>query len=146
MRFRQGNTGRAGNLCKSAASRRRRKSLHVAIVVFVLLVPAITFGLSGFRSRTINAPGVGVPANQTITNAIPLTLLDVIRRGRIVEIKGRTEPEASVLINGERIPLVLEDGSFTYLTVGPEGPFPVTITAQNRHGETKTIRYTAPAE
>lgn len=75
-----------------------------------------------------------------LPTALPLEIQPLVYHGHIVEIKGRTEPEATVLINGERVPLVLGDGSFTFFAYVPARNFRITITAQNRNGATKTLQ------
>ena len=57
----------------------------------------------------------------------------------MIEIKGRTEPGARVMVNGEEVPLIGKDGSFDYFTRPlPNGENVITITAQNAKGAVNT--------
>lgn len=71
-----------------------------------------------------------------------LSILQVTQISNIFEIIGRTDPGANVVINEEPVPLMSGDGTFKHFT----SPFPIkgknviTITAQDRSGNSKTIR------
>ena len=71
--------------------------------------------------------------------AIPLELENFIQHGHVIEIRGKTEPNARVMVNGQEVPLVTSDGSFQFLTAPmPTGENMVTITAQNSKGGVAT--------
>jgi hypothetical protein len=70
--------------------------------------------------------------------ALRLALLEVKKFGTITEIKARTSSDAAVMINGNRVPMVLEDGSFTYYLETNNNP-DVTITAQDARGGSMTL-------
>jgi hypothetical protein len=75
-------------------------------------------------------------------NEAYLELTKIIQHGRVIEVQGKTEPGSTVIINNEQVFSILPDGTFRGFT----SPFPksgsnqITITAQNRRGDTKTIR------
>jgi FecR-like protein len=65
--------------------------------------------------------------------------IDLIQQGHVIEIEGKTEPGARVMVNGEEVPVVRDDGSFNYFTPPlPVGPSIITITAQNKNGGVNT--------
>ncbi len=72
--------------------------------------------------------------------SIMLELEPLVVHGRVIEIKGRTEPNAKVLINNNEVPYVKPDGSFSFFTPRPlpPGENMITITAQNARGGVKT--------
>lgn len=68
-----------------------------------------------------------------------LSIDTVVQHGHIVEIRGTTEPDATVLINGETIAVIFEGSTFKHF-VGPlnSGETLLTITAQNLSGGVAT--------
>jgi hypothetical protein len=61
--------------------------------------------------------------------------------GNVVEIAGRTEPGAALIINGEQVADVRSDGSFKYFTSPlTRGPQTIVMTGQNRRGGTAIKR------
>jgi hypothetical protein len=61
--------------------------------------------------------------------------------GNVVEISGRTEPGAALIINGEPVADIRPDGSFKYFTSSlARGSQSVVITGQNRRGGTAIKR------
>jgi hypothetical protein len=81
-------------------------------------------------------------------NQAYLEVTKIIRHGRVVEVQGKTEPGSTVIINNGQVFWILPDGKFRSFT----SPFPnsgsneVTITAQDRKGDTNTIRKTVVIE
>ncbi len=71
-----------------------------------------------------------------------LSIDQVIRISNIFEIIGRTDPGASVVINEEPVPLMSADGGFKHFTspLPHKGKNIITITSQDRSGNSKTIR------
>jgi hypothetical protein len=62
-----------------------------------------------------------------------------LQHGHVVEVVGRTEAGARVLVNGREVPMVTDDGSFHYFTPPlPNGENLITVTAQNAKGGVKT--------
>jgi hypothetical protein len=65
----------------------------------------------------------------------------------VVEVQGKTEPGSTVIINNEQVFSIQPDGTFRGFTPAlPSGSNQVTITAQDRKGNTKTIRKTVVIE
>jgi len=71
-----------------------------------------------------------------------LTVDQVLRISNIFEIIGRTDPGASVIVNEEPVPLGSADGSFKHFTspLPHKGKNVITITAQDRSGNLKTLK------
>lgn len=71
--------------------------------------------------------------------AMNLELDPFVQHGHVIEVIGRTEVGARVMVNGREVPLVGSDGSFHYFTPPmPEGESVITITAQNSRGGVNT--------
>jgi hypothetical protein len=81
-------------------------------------------------------------------NQAYLEVTKIIQHGRVIEVQGKTEPGSTVIINNEQVFSILPDGTFRGFT----SPFPnsgsnqITITAQDRKGDTNTIRKTIVIE
>ena len=57
--------------------------------------------------------------------------------GRVVEVYGKTEPGAALIINGQSVPSIGGDGAFRYFTEPLEpGEHTIVIVGQNRRGGT----------
>jgi FecR protein len=62
-------------------------------------------------------------------------------QGNVVEVIGRTEPGATLIINGEQVADIQPDGRFRYFTQPMQkGSHTIAITGQNRRGGTSTKR------
>ena len=70
-----------------------------------------------------------------------LEVKDLTLHGRVVEVVGRTEPGSTVIINNEQVFSIAPDGTFRHFTspLARNGENQITITAQNRKGDTNTI-------
>ena len=80
-----------------------------------------------------------VIAKGTETAEIPLELSPFVQHGHVIEVKGKTEKSARVMVNGTEVPGVREDGSFFFFTAPlPNGENIITVTAQNAKGGVKT--------
>jgi hypothetical protein len=76
--------------------------------------------------------------NQSVS--LPLDIDPFIQHGHVIEIKGKTEERARVMVNGEQVPVVNDDGSFIYFTPPfPTGESIITVTAQNEKGGVNTL-------
>ena len=83
--------------------------------------------------------------------AIELELDPFIQHGHVIELTGKTEIGARVMVNGREVPLVgTDDGVFHYFTPPlPPGESAITVTAQNAKGGVNTqqkkilIQYTS---
>lgn len=70
---------------------------------------------------------------------IVLELDEFSQHGHVIEVKGRTEPSARVMVNGQEVALIGADGSFHHFTPPlPSGENIITVTAQNAKGGTNT--------
>jgi FecR protein len=73
------------------------------------------------------------------TEAIDLELDPFIQHGHVIEITGKTQTGARVMVNGSEVPLLTNDGSFHYFTPPlPTGEAVITVTAQTAQGGVNT--------
>ena len=71
--------------------------------------------------------------------AINLELEPMVQHGHVIELTGKTEVGARVMVNGREVPIVGNDGRFHYFTPSlPPGESVITITAQNSKGGVNT--------
>ncbi len=76
---------------------------------------------------------------QPETEQMLLTLDNIFLHGNVVEVSGRTEPAATVIINNEPVVNLGADGRFKHFTSPlPRGANTITVTAQNRRGDVVT--------
>ena len=70
---------------------------------------------------------------------IVLDLDQFVQHGHVIEVRGKTEPNAKVMVNGQEVPMLQPDGTFQFLTAPlPTGENLITITAQNSKGGVRT--------
>lgn len=70
---------------------------------------------------------------------IVLELEPFLQHGHIIEIRGRTESNARVMVNDQQVAMINGDGSFHHFTSPlPTGENIITITAQNAKGGVNT--------
>jgi hypothetical protein len=70
---------------------------------------------------------------------IALELSPFVQHGHVIEVKGKTEHNARVMVNGAEVPYISNDGSFQFFTPPlPNGENVITVTAQNAKGGVKT--------
>lgn len=63
--------------------------------------------------------------------------------GRVVEIIGRTEPGAALIVNGQPVPIIAADGTFRHFTEPLEpGQHTIVIIGENRRGGTNQQKVT----
>jgi hypothetical protein len=71
--------------------------------------------------------------------ALMLEIEPFLQHGRLIQIRGKTESGARVMVNGQEVPYIEPDGSFRYFTPPlPDGENVITITAQNARGGVNT--------
>ena len=72
-------------------------------------------------------------------DAIDLELDPFIQHGHVIEVSGKTQVGARVMVNGREVPMVTTDGSFHYFTPPlATGEAVITITAQTAQGGVNT--------
>ncbi len=73
------------------------------------------------------------------TEAIALDLDPFIQHGHVIEVTGKTQMGARVMVNGSEVPMIATDGSFHYFTPPlPPGEAVITVTAQTAQGGVNT--------
>jgi hypothetical protein len=73
------------------------------------------------------------------TGTLALELNDFTQLGHVIEVKGHTEPNARVMVNGQEA-VVGNDGEFHHFTNPlPTGENVITVTAQNSKGAYSTV-------
>jgi len=73
------------------------------------------------------------------TEAIALELDPFIQHGHVIEVTGKTQNGARVMVNGSEVPMLGTDGSFHYFTPPlPTGEAVITVTAQTAQGGVNT--------
>ena len=79
-----------------------------------------------------------IPKGKTAV-AINLELDPFVQHGHVIEVQGKTESGARVMVNGREVPMIAPDGTFHYFTPPlPAGESVITITAQNSQGGVNT--------
>lgn len=74
------------------------------------------------------------------TQNMYLEILGTQIHGRVVEIIGKTEPGAAIIVNGQPVPIIAADGTFRHFTEPLEpGPHTIVIIGQNRRGGTNKV-------
>jgi hypothetical protein len=70
---------------------------------------------------------------------IDLELDPFIQHGHVIEVTGKTQKGARVMVNGSEVPMVSGDGLFHYFTPPlPPGEAVITVTAQTAQGGVNT--------
>ncbi len=73
------------------------------------------------------------------SEAIDLELDPFIQHGHVIEVTGKTQTGARVMVNGSEVPMIATDGSFHYFTPPlPTGEAVITVTAQTAQGGVNT--------
>jgi hypothetical protein len=73
------------------------------------------------------------------TEAIDLELDPFIQHGHVIEVTGKTQTGARVMVNGREVPMVSTDGTFHYFTPPlTTGEAVITVTAQTAQGGVNT--------
>ncbi len=70
---------------------------------------------------------------------LALEIEPLVQHGHVIEVAGKTEAGARVMVNGREVPIVGDDGTFHYFTPSlPNGENLITVTAQNAKGGVNT--------
>jgi hypothetical protein len=70
---------------------------------------------------------------------LSLVIEPFVQHGHVIEVTGKTEAGARVMVNGREVPIVGDDGTFHYFTPPlPNGESLITVTAQNAKGGVNT--------
>jgi hypothetical protein len=111
-----------------------------------VVVTNLPEGVYYWQVRSIGADGKESSESETSrftvapkgTGTLALDL-DYVQLGHVIEVKGRTEPNARVLVNGQEA-VVSSDGTFHHFTNPlPTGENIITVTAQNAKGGVNTV-------
>jgi hypothetical protein len=98
-----------------------------------------SFDASGKESLESEKNRFNVIPKGKNTVAVNLELDPLVQHGHVIELIGRTEVGARVMVNGREVPIVSQDGSFHYFTPPlPAGESVITVTAQNSKGGVNT--------
>lgn len=118
------------------------------VPVAELHVPGLTEGAYYWNVLSVDASGkesIESEKNRftiiahSVQGELMLELQPFVQHGHVIEVRGKTEPNARVMVNGQETPLVREDGSFQFFTPPlPNGENRITVTAQNAKGRVNT--------
>jgi len=73
------------------------------------------------------------------TEAIDLELDPFVQHGHVIEVTGKTQMGARVMVNGREVPMIATDGTFHYFTPPlPPGEAVIVVTAQTAQGGVNT--------
>jgi hypothetical protein len=98
-------------------------------------LPALGEGAYYWVVQTVDASG-------KISAESEKNRFTVIKRGatEVQLVRGKTEPSARVMVNGQEVPVITSEGQFHYFTPPlPTGENVITITAQNTKGGVNTM-------
>jgi len=72
---------------------------------------------------------------------LSLDIDPLIQHGHVIEVTGKTETGARVMVNGREVPMITTDGTFHYFTPPlPTGEAVITVTAQTAQGGVNTTQ------
>jgi hypothetical protein len=117
-----------------------RYTMKIAISTGVLFLGWLLYFLNGSSAERVSKTRLRQPATALLEPLRPaLRITSITQHGRIFEIKGSTDPQVVVMINGQYVPTLFEENSFRHF-VGPlpSGTSIITITAQDSKGGVNT--------
>jgi len=98
-----------------------------------------SYDINGKESAESEKNRFTIIAHEADSGQIRLELDPLIQHGRVIELTGKTEPTARVMVNGHEVPVIGADGTFHYFMPPlPNGESMITITAQNARGGVNT--------
>jgi len=121
----------------------------VCVLGLGLLVASRTGTLQKTRAWAAARLFGEVNAANTVVTAVDPELfnIELIRHGRIVQVRGQTSPDATVMINSYGIAYVDQGGRFSYyLDQLDPGEQLITVTAQTPKGGVATFQQTITVE
>jgi hypothetical protein len=102
----------------------------------------LSVGEGGKESVASETNGFTLALKGDSSTSILLELEPFSQHGHVIEVKGRTEPGARVMVNGQEA-ITNADGTFRHFTNPlPTGDNMITVTAQNQKGGWNTKPYT----
>lgn len=97
-----------------------------------------SIGEDGKESTASEINGFNLVVKGDGKATLPLELDPFSQHGHVIEVKGRTEPGARVMVNGQEA-IINSDGTFRHFTNPlPTGDNVITVTAQNQKGDSAT--------
>src|SRR5437588_325499 len=101
-----------------------------------------TVHLADFEKVSFQKDSTKMPKGKD-TVAMSLELSPFVQHGHVIEVTGKTEIGARVMVNGREVPFIGSDGSFHYFTPPlPLGESLITVTTQNARGGVNTQQKT----
>ena len=98
-----------------------------------------SYDASGRESVESERNRFTIIARESDDNTIALEIDPLIQHGHVIELTGKTEAGARVMVNGHEVPVIANDGTFHYFMPPlPSGESIITITAQNTKGGVNT--------
>jgi hypothetical protein len=98
-----------------------------------------SYDVSGKESVESEKNRFTIIEKQADSGEIVLSLDPLVQHGHVIELSGKTEVGARVMVNGHEVPVVAADGGFRYFMPPlPTGESVITITAQNSKGGVNT--------
>jgi len=98
-----------------------------------------SYGADGKESVQSEKNRFTIIAKGKDTESIALELDPFVQHGHVIEVTGKTQTGARVMVNGSEVPVVNTDGGFHYFTPPlPTGEAVITVTAQTAQGGVNT--------
>jgi hypothetical protein len=98
-----------------------------------------SYGADGKESVESEKNRFTIIPKSSETAAIELELDPFIQHGHVIEVTGKTQTGARVMVNGSEVPMIASDGGFHYFTPPlPAGEAVITVTAQTAQGGVNT--------
>ena len=93
----------------------------------------------GKESVESDRNGFTLITHGTESEALLLEMEPFVQHGHVIQVRGKTERGARVMVNGEEVPVIAPDGTFSFFTPPlPSGESVITVTAQNSRGGVST--------
>ena len=100
-----------------------------------------SFDAQGKESLSSDKNRFTIIAKTADSGSISLDLDPFVQHGHVIELTGKTEAGARVMVNGHEVPLVGADGRFHFFTPPlATGESVITVTAQDSKGGVNTVQ------